>query len=104
MENADKVPYIINALSDILRYSIIKQNDFVTINGLIILVEKLYVYSKDPVSEILYNTLYILNPDMQSYKIPCLFEFIENSLLQFLKFIRVVLLSSAYLLRIIPFS
>lgn len=29
--NADKVPYIINALSDILRYSIIKENDFVTI-------------------------------------------------------------------------
>lgn len=80
--NADKVPYIINALSDILRYSIIKENDFVTINDELSWLKN-YMYIQKIRFQDSFTIHYHIEPDMQSYKIPrfILQPFIENSLL-----------------------
>ena len=67
--NADKVPYIINALSDILRYSIIKENDFVTINDELSWLKN-YMYIQKIRFQDSFTIHYHIEPDMQSYKIP----------------------------------
>lgn len=80
--NADKVPYIINALSDILRYSIIKENDFVTINDELSWLKIICIFKRSGF-RILLQYIIILNRICNSYKIPrfILQPFIENSLL-----------------------
>lgn len=80
--NADKIPQIINALSNILRYSIIKENDFVTISDELSWLEN-YMYIQRTRFENSFEIHYDIEPDIQSYKIPrfILQPFIENSLL-----------------------
>ena len=81
-ENVDKIPYIINALSNILRYSIIKENDFVTVNDELSWLKN-YMYIQEIRFQNSFTIHYHIQPDMLTYKIPrfILQPFIENSLL-----------------------
>lgn len=80
--NVDKIPYIINALSNILRYSIIKENDFVTVNDELSWLKN-YMYIQEIRFQNSFTIHYHIKPDMLTYKIPrfILQPFIENSLL-----------------------
>ena len=80
--NTEKIPYIINALSKILRYSIIKEKDFVTISEELSWLEN-YIYIQKIRFHDSFTIKYHIEPDLFTYKIPrfILQPFIENSLL-----------------------
>lgn len=79
---AEKIPYIINALSKILRYSIIKEKDFVTIPEELAWLEN-YIYIQKIRFGNSFTINYHIDLDVFTYKIPrfILQPFIENSLL-----------------------
>ncbi len=80
--SAEKIPYIINALSKILRYSIIKEKDFVTIAEELAWLEN-YIYIQKIRFGNSFTINYHIDLDVFTYKIPrfILQPFIENSLL-----------------------
>lgn len=80
--DAEKIPYIINALSKILRYSIIKEKDFVTISEELSWLEN-YVFIQKIRFCNSFTIKYHIDLDVFTYKIPrfILQPFIENSLL-----------------------
>ncbi len=80
--SAEKIPYIINALSKILRYSIIKEKDFVTIAEELAWLEN-YIYIQKIRFGNSFTINYRIDLDVFTYKIPrfILQPFIENSLL-----------------------
>lgn len=80
--DSEKIPYIINALSKILRYSIIKEKDFVIISEELTWLEN-YIYIQKIRFGSSFSIRYHIDLDVFTYKIPrfILQPFIENSLL-----------------------
>lgn len=81
-ENAKKIPEVINALSQILRYSIIKDNDFVFVSDELQWLKN-YIYIQNIRFQDSFSIEYNIAENIMNYKIPrfILQPFIENSLL-----------------------